>query len=104
MSRGSADFSMSYLVQKYFTDGEKGYLENGSLRTSYNSSMHFFRFGDTKSIYNLYDAGNFMWGNWMGTNGFNYGSVKFGSQANELGRDSAGDQRAIKNGYNFYKF
>lgn len=104
MSRGSADFTMSYLVPNFFTEGEKSYLETGTLRTSYNSYMHFFRFGDSKSIYNLYDAGNFMWGNWMGMNGFNYGSIKFGSQTNELGKDSPEDQRAIKNGFNFNKF
>lgn len=104
MSTGRADFTFSYLVPNYFTQTEMSSLENGILRTQYNSYMHFFRFGDSKSIYNLYDAGNFMWGNWMYMNGFSYGSIQFGSQLNELGRDSKEDQRAIKNEYNFYNF
>lgn len=106
MSRGNADFTFSYLVPNYFTRDEYRSMEQGTLRMSYNSYMHFFRFGDSKSVYNLYDAGNFMWGNWMGMNGFSYGSIKFGSNANETfnGFDSKEDQRAIKNGFNFYKF
>ncbi|NHN28161.1 type IV secretion protein Rhs [Flavobacterium jejuense] len=106
MSRGSADFTFSFLVPNYFTQDQYRYLEKGGTRTEYNSYYHFFRFGDSKSIYNLYDAGNFMWGNWMGMNGFSYGSIQFGSNANETfsGFDSKEDQRAIKNGFNFYKF
>ncbi|MFB9065819.1 RHS repeat domain-containing protein [Flavobacterium branchiarum] len=103
MSRGSADFTVSFLVPKYFSQAEKNYLEEGTMRSNYNSYMHYFRFGNSQTIYNLYDAGNFMWGNWMGMNGFNYSSLRFGSQANELFQDSIEDQRAIKNGFNFNK-
>jgi RHS repeat-associated protein len=104
MSHGSADFTMNYLVPNYMTNTEASHSEIGGLSLEYNSYTHFFRFGNSKSIYNLYDAGNFMWAYWMRMNDFNYSSVKGGSQGNELrkGRfDSEADQRAIKNGFNF---
>lgn len=104
MSNGSADFTMSYLVPNFMTNTEAAHSEIGRIRTEYNSFTHFFRFGNSQSIYNLYDAGNFMWGNWMGMNGFSYRSLQLGSQINEAGGDSAADQRAIKNGFNIYKF
>ena len=43
-----------------------------------------------------------MWGNYTKNSNFNYGTIQFGSQANELFGDSSADQRAIKNGY-FHK-
>jgi RHS repeat-associated protein len=104
MSHGSADFTTSYLVSNFMTNSEAAHSDTGIFRVKYNSFTHFFRFGDSKSIYNLYDAGNFMWANWMGTNGFSYRSLRFGSEANELFTDSAADQRAIKNGFNIRKF
>jgi hypothetical protein len=106
-SHGKADFTMSYLVPNYFSQSEKSYLEEGVLRTSYNSYQHFFKFGDTNTIYNLYDAGNYMWGSWMRLNGYQSWEIKMGSQANELrklGFDSEADQRAIINGYNHFNF
>ncbi|MBS3993969.1 MAG: hypothetical protein KGZ87_09655 [Bacteroidetes bacterium] len=95
---GEFDFAEVYLA---------GLLENKSFnyernraRTNYNDGAGFFRFGNTNNIYNLYDGGNYMWGRAMSLSGFSYGEVRFGSQANELGRDSDADQRAIKNGFN----
>ena len=101
LSHTKADFTMSYLVPNYFALSDKQSLDVGRTRVEYIGNMHFFRFGNSKSIYNLYDAGNFLWGGWMHKNGFSYGAAEFGSLANELFGDSDSDQRAIKNGYNF---
>ncbi len=70
------------------------------MRTTYKEDpFHYFKFNGESTLYNLYDAGNYMWGNWMKFNNWSYGTARFGSQANELGFDSAADQRAIKSGY-----
>ena len=70
---------------------------------NYQSLSGYFRFGNSNKIYNLYDAGNYMWGAAMRASGFSYGEVKFGSNMNEIfrGGDSPADQRAIKAGFNF---
>ncbi|UUC44808.1 polymorphic toxin type 44 domain-containing protein [Flavobacterium cerinum] len=108
MSHGSADFTMSYLVPNFMTNSEAAHSDIGRFRTEYNSYTRFFRFGNSKSIYNLYDAGNFMWGNWMGMNGFSLGSLKTGANINSVifsqSIDTKPDKRAIKNGFNFYRF
>jgi RHS repeat-associated protein len=106
-SHGKADFTFSYLVPNYFTQSEKNYLEEGVFRTTYNSYQHFFRFGNTNEIYNLYDAGNYMWGSWMRLNDYQSWEIRMGSQANELrkfGTDSDADQRALGNGFNHFNF
>jgi RHS repeat-associated protein len=108
MSHGSADFTESFLVPNFMTNSEAASSDVGIFRTSYNSYTHFFRFGNSQSIYNLYDAGNFMWGNWMGMNGFSLTSLQVGSHLNSwfIGwqGESESDQRSIKNGFNFYKY
>lgn len=95
MSNGSADFTMSYLVPNFMTNTEAAHSETCRIKLEYNSFTHFFRFGNSQSIYNLYDAGNFMWGNWMGMNGFSYRSLQFGSQVNDAGGDSAGNSQVV---------
>ena len=30
----------------------------------------YFMFGESNVMYNLFDAGNYMWGSWMHLNGF----------------------------------
>ncbi len=106
-SWSKADFTFNHLVPTYFNGGESSYLEEGLLRTSYNSYNHFFRFGKTNNIYNLYDAGNYMWGSWMKLNGFTLGETRTGAHANSiftsLSIDTSADQRSIKNGFN-HKF
>ena len=105
-SYGSADFTLSYLVRNYFgkdgTGSEHIYLEDGILRTHYEENHHYFKFGDDNRLFNLYDAGNFMWGAWMNFSGFEYITAKIGSQLNELFNDTNADQRAIRAGYHHY--
>ncbi|PKV52452.1 RHS repeat-associated protein [Aquimarina sp. MAR_2010_214] len=99
-NKGHGDFDFA---EQYLAD----LIENPSLNTgrnrsstTYNDGAGFFRLGNTNNIYNLYDAGNYMWGKAMGMSGFSYGEVRIGSQANETFRDSKADQRAIKKGFN----
>lgn len=61
----------------------------------------YFTFGNQSTMYNLYDAGNFMWGYWMRFSLFTYPEAKAGSELNEGFQDSKADQRAIKNAYKF---
>lgn len=83
-----ADFTFSVLINQ--SESLPG--SNGS---------RYFRFGDQSTMYNLYDAGNFMWGYWMRSSLFTYPEARFGSQANEMFRDSEADQRAIRNAFKF---
>ena len=106
-SHSGADFTFSHLVSNYFTSTERKNLDTGFLRTSYHTNFHFFRFGNTNRIYNLYDAGNYMWGSWMNFNRFSSAAIKFGSQVNSIftlnGIDSSADQGAIINGFNHFR-
>jgi len=106
-SNGKADFTMSYLVPNYFgkdnTGDEQVYLEDGrGLRTHFKENRHYFKFGDDSNLFNLYDAGNFMWGAWMQSSEFDYSTAQFGSQLNEAFGDSDADQRAISRGFHNY--
>ena len=94
---GDFDFAEQYL-DTLIEDPSFNFERNRS-RTTYNDGSGFFRFGNTNNIYNLYDAGNYMWGRAMSLSGFTSGEARFGSQANELFRDKDADQRAIKNGF-----
>ncbi len=95
------DFAQNYLV--HFVESPAinfdSNIRNG--RTFYHSESGYFRFGNSNTIYNLYDAGNYMWGRAMRLSGFSYFEVWLGSNINEIYNlgDSAPDQRAIKNGF-----
>jgi hypothetical protein len=97
---GDFDFSEKYLIG---LSNERIHSDNSLVsrnRTSYVDGTAFFRFGNTNNtIYNLYDAGNYMWGRAMGMSGFSYGEIRFGSRANEFFFDADADQRAIKKGF-----
>lgn len=64
-----------------------------------------FKFPNHNMIYNPSDAGQFLWGAWMQINGYRLIEVIAGSNLNEIssGGDSAGDQRAIKAGFKYFK-
>ncbi|NGX85370.1 hypothetical protein [Aequorivita sp. KMM 9714] len=95
-SQGGFDFAEGYLVSLINNPGRNDIKG----RANYNDDAGFFRLGNSNNIYNLYDAGNYMWGRAMGMSGFSYWEVKNGSQLNEWYFDSKADQNAIKNGYN----
>ncbi|OCA76193.1 hypothetical protein BBI01_05735 [Chryseobacterium artocarpi] len=103
-SYGKADFATSalgpnYIYPEYSTDRRRPWQDTLDETTDY------FRFGDSDTLYNLYDAGNYMWGGWMHLNGFDKDAVKFGSNLNELMRgnmgDTAADQKSIFDGFDF---
>jgi hypothetical protein len=68
---------------------------------------YFFVFGKSNKVYNLGDAGNFMWGMAGKRSGFTYLEIKSGSNWNEIrqgrGLDSEADQRAIESGFDMQK-
>ncbi len=107
-SHTSADFTMNHLVPNYFSPSQRSYLEVGLIRTTYSSSEHNFRFEGENTIYSLYDAGNYIWGNWMRYHGFSQTEAGIGSKVNSFfslnGIDSSADQRAINNGFNHFKY
>ena len=103
-SYNKADFAIStllpnYSYPEYETNRRRPYLD------SIIETKDYFIFGESNVMYNLFDAGNYMWGSWMHLNGFERKTVKFGSNLNELMRgnmgDTEADQRAIFNGFNF---
>jgi len=65
----------------------------------------FYRFGNDKSIYNLADAGNFMWGGWMRANMQPLGLSTWAANVNSImsgnGTDTKSDQQAITKGHNY---
>ncbi|WP_025668128.1 RHS repeat protein [Aquimarina megaterium] len=96
---GDFDFAEGYLIN---LSKEKIRSENSWLsrsRASYVDGTAFYRLGNTNNIYNLYDAGNYMWGRAMGMSGFSYEETRFGSRANEFFFDADADQQAIKKGF-----
>lgn len=101
-SHTTADFGFNVL--------SKAYNENPA-GTEYGGNIGngtFYRFGNQHTVYNLGDAGNFMWGAWISANIFSYSEVKFGSQFNNIlfGQgfwDTPTDQKAIQNGFKTIK-
>jgi len=95
------DWDFPYVLQSEFkvpTDEmiKAGY--DGGSRT-------YFRFGQHNTIYNVYDAGQFMWGRALAHSNFSLSSGLTGSNINERitsgEDDSPEDINAITNGYNF---
>ena len=70
----------------------------------------YFRFGQHNTIYNIYDAGQFMWGRALGHSGFSLSSGLRGTGVNERiwsafqRGDSPADINAITNGYYYQYF
>ncbi|WP_317126969.1 hypothetical protein [Apibacter raozihei] len=92
-SHTGADFTMGYLAER--KDIYNVFIEE----TIYN-----YRFEGSNKIYNLFDAGNFMWGAWTEEIGLFDFEVKGGSNLNEFYNfgDSEADQRAIFDGRKYY--
>jgi hypothetical protein len=65
----------------------------------------FVRFEGTNTLYNIYDAGNFMTGKAFQMVGYSLKETTVGANLSSIltghGKDSAADQRAITNGYNY---
>ncbi|MBO7506209.1 MAG: RHS repeat-associated core domain-containing protein [Paludibacteraceae bacterium] len=111
-----ADFTFSFLIDYYDSHRGKVDLESGKycnkeieerarrkrVRIVYDEFI-YFRFEGTSQMYNLYDAGNFMWGAWSVEVGISPAASRIGPEVNEIlqGRlsgDSEADRKAIKDG------
>ncbi|MBF7093628.1 hypothetical protein IUY40_19070 [Flavobacterium sp. ALJ2] len=100
-SNGDWDFPTGLKMEYKISNEEMnkaGY--NGGSRT-------YFKFGKHNVIYNIADAGQFLWGNAVSNSGFLLESaldgVDFYEKVMSKGQngDSAEDTQAIKNGYNY---
>ncbi len=103
-SYDKADFAMSALMTNYSYPEYESNRRRPYLDTIVETA-DYFKFGDSNILYNIFDAGNYMWGAWMHLNGFEKKTVKFGSNLNEVMRgnmgDTAADQKSIFNGFDF---
>ncbi|QHS62868.1 DUF6443 domain-containing protein [Chitinophaga agri] len=98
-SRGRMDFNGSYLLQlkEIFLTGSS---QSAAAADGLGGFVIFA--GRPYVAYNLNDGGQFLWGHAMRRLGFSYSSAKFGSQANELFRDTKADQTAISTGFHYH--
>jgi len=102
-SWGSWDFP--YVLRKMFD------IPNEEMsKAGYNiggDASEYFRFGKHNTLYNIYDAGQFVWGRAVGHSGFSLEDGLWGADLNEkifsLGQlgDTAADTQAITNGFHF---
>jgi len=104
LGHGSFDFAgdMSALVQE--TDNAYNPIQGGGARPP-DGAGGFIRFEGTNTLYNVYDAGNFMTGKAFQMIGAPLNVLLNGanisSKATLEGKDTPGDQRAVTNGYNY---
>jgi len=102
-SHGEGDFGYNDLRHRFkveYTEYD-GYGHDGS----------FYKIAGQDTIYNLADMGNFMWGAWMRTRNYTKFEIKIGASINNIFtrdnrsgfnfNDSAADQQAIINGWNY---
>jgi len=111
-SYGKFDFVWSELKVSYTNDlmkeserrrgvglGRGGYIENGGFYVFGDKSEH----GDRRKVYNMHDAGNFLWGNANRREGHSAKKLLWGANLNELFNfrwgDSNADMQAILDGY-----
>lgn len=69
--------------------------------SGYVSGVPFLRFGSGNTLYNLPDAGNFMWGHRAFLNGLPRNIMLNAAAKNEGGADTNADTSAILAGYKF---
>lgn len=93
------DFAENYLVDFIKNPTPNQYTDRGDGSTTYLSESGYFRFGNQNTIFNLYDAGNFMWALAMRLSYFTHFEAKNGAQANEFYNDSKADQKSIDKAY-----
>lgn len=99
-SYGSWDFP-------YALKGEFGVSDLEMNKAGYfGGTTSYFKFGTNSTLYNIYDAGQFIWGKASQMSGFNLSSILSGVNRYErfMGNqngDSPADTRAIINGFNY---
>ena len=106
LGHGEFDFAglMSSVSQK--TENNYAPLQGGGA-TPADGVGGFIKFEGSNTLYNIYDAGNFMTGKAFQMIGAPLDVLKNGANLSSKitlnGPDSAADQRAITNGYNYNK-
>jgi len=104
LGHGEFDFAgdMSALVQK--TDNAYSPIQGGGA-TPPDGAGGFVKFEGSNTLYNVYDAGNFMTGKAFQMIGTPLDVLKSGANTSSIltgkGKDTGADQRAITNGYNY---
>lgn len=93
------DFGFSYLKNRLKVSGrDMGDLYYGS---GYVDGVPFLKFESKNTLYNLPDAGNFMWGHKAFLNGLPKDFMLDAAGKNEGGSDTSADTRAILGGYKY---
>ena len=96
-SHGRYDFGHSYLRDRLgVSHSDMGELYYGS---GFVYGVPFVRFEGNNTLYNLPDAGNFMWGKKAKANNLPKSVMLMGADYNEFGKDTPADTRAILSGY-----
>lgn len=104
LGHGEFDFAgdMSVLVQK--TDNAYNPIQGGGA-TPPDDAGGFIKFEGSNTLYNVYDAGNFMTCKAFQMVGYPLDTVKAGANMSSIltgrGKDTASDQKAITAGYNY---
>ncbi|WP_407478963.1 RHS repeat domain-containing protein, partial [Elizabethkingia anophelis] len=104
LGHGDFDFAgeMSALVQK--TDNAYNPIQGGGA-TPPDGAGGFIKFEGNNTLYNVYDAGNFKTGKAFQLIGAPLDVLKSGANTSSIltgkGKDSAADQQAMTNGYNY---
>ncbi|AYZ12429.1 hypothetical protein EGY05_11055 [Chryseobacterium arthrosphaerae] len=77
----------------------------GLTDTPVDGTGEFVRFEESNTLYNVYDAGNFMTGKAFQMTGYSLNVIKTGADISSRitlnGPDTATDQKAITAGYNY---
>ena len=120
MEQGNRDNAWSYIERESRPKGNEGILSDGKSSGKMDYQNITQRNYNSLNVvdgvaYNNPDYGNFLWGQGGKQLGFSYGTLRAASHVNNAfnsgsdnpGKqyhvlDSPGDQRAIRNGYNYW--
>ncbi|WP_314244828.1 RHS repeat-associated core domain-containing protein [Empedobacter tilapiae] len=105
-SLGHGEFDFAGLMSSISQQTENNYAPiQGGGATPIDGAGGFIRFEGSNTLYNVYDAGNFMTGKAFQMIGAPLDVLKSGANTSSIltgnGKDTAADQRAITNGYNY---
>lgn len=93
------DFGWNYLKKRL--NASDSQMRNLYWGTGYSEGLPFVRFEGSNTLYNLPDAGNFLWGKKAADNKLTKSLMLRGAGANEGGSDTKADTRAILSGFNY---
>ena len=94
------DFTYSYILEEKVTATPEQLVEM-YYESGYVDGIPFLRFEGNNTLYNVPDAGNFMWGKKAHDNHLPKDVMLKAVDFYEMGSDSPADTRAILSGYNY---